>query len=167
MARMTLKAVHGDGERRRLPLSERIVDENLSSYRQIPSRARGSDQPQRTQRSSSRDLPTLLSRAGAWLRAKAGARRSRATRRGSLREVGGIPPVEASRDTSRASFRRVSIGAGRVRVDQLRGKRSVHRLLAVRRAAAGAGAAYGGVLERFDRRVAGFLDRFKPVLGLG
>jgi len=72
MARMTLKAVHGDGERQRLPLSKRIVDENLSSYRHIPSRARGSDQPQRTQRASSRDQPTLLSRAGAWLREKAG-----------------------------------------------------------------------------------------------
>jgi hypothetical protein len=30
-----------------------------------------------------------------------------------------------------------------------------------------AGAAYGGLLERFDRRIAGFLDRFKPVLGPG
>jgi hypothetical protein len=164
---MTLKAVHGDGERRRLPLSERIVDENLSSYRHIPSRARGSDQPQRAQRSSRRDQPTLLSRAGAWLRAKAAAvRRPRATPRGSLREVGGIPPIEASRDTSRAYFHRVSIGAGRMALDQLRGKRSARRLLALRRAAAGAGAAYGGLLERFDRRV-GFLDRFKPVLGPG
>ncbi len=36
MARMTLKAVHGDGERRRLPLSERIADENLGSYRHVP-----------------------------------------------------------------------------------------------------------------------------------
>jgi hypothetical protein len=51
-------------------------------------------------------------------------------------------------------------------LDQLRGKRSARRLLALRRAAAGAGAAYGGLLERFDRRV-GFLDRFKPVLGPG
>ncbi len=168
MARMTLKAVHGDGERHRLPLSERIVDQNLSSYRHIPSRARGSDQPQRTRRSSGRDQPTLLSRAGAWLRGKADAvRRPRATPRGSLREVGGIPPIEASRDTSRASFRRGSIGAGRVVLDQLRGKQSVHRLLALRRAAAGAGTAHGGLLERFDRRLAGFLDRFKPVLGLG
>ncbi|MGO9753225.1 MAG: hypothetical protein ACLP8S_06450 [Solirubrobacteraceae bacterium] len=40
MARMTLKAVHGDGERRRLPLSERVVDENLGSYRHVP-QARG------------------------------------------------------------------------------------------------------------------------------
>ncbi len=36
MARMTLQDVHGDGERRRLPLSERIVDENLGSYRHVP-----------------------------------------------------------------------------------------------------------------------------------
>ena len=36
MARMTFKTVHGDGELRRLPLSERIVDENLSSYGQLP-----------------------------------------------------------------------------------------------------------------------------------
>ncbi len=37
MARMTLKAVHGDRERRRLPLSDRIVDEHLrSSYRHVP-----------------------------------------------------------------------------------------------------------------------------------
>ncbi len=36
MARMTLKAVHGDRERRRLPLSERIVDEHLSNYRHVP-----------------------------------------------------------------------------------------------------------------------------------
>jgi hypothetical protein len=35
---MTLKAVHGDGERRRLPLSERIVDENLGSFRHVPQR---------------------------------------------------------------------------------------------------------------------------------
>jgi hypothetical protein len=168
MARMTLKAVHGDGERRRLPLRERIIDENLSSYRHIPSRARGSQQPQRTQRSSRRDQPTLLSRAGAWLRAKAGAvRQPRATPHGSLREVGGPPPIEASRDTSRASFRRVAIGAGRVVLDQLRGKRSARRLLALRRATAGVGAADDGLLERFDRCVAGFLDRFKPVLGPG
>ncbi len=32
MARMTLRAVHADDERRQLPLSERIVDENLGSY---------------------------------------------------------------------------------------------------------------------------------------
>ncbi len=36
MARMTLKAVHADGERRRWTLSERIVDENLGSYRHVP-----------------------------------------------------------------------------------------------------------------------------------
>ena len=75
MAGMTLKAVHGDGERHRLPLSERIVDENLSSYRHIPSRTRGSDQPQRTPKPASRDQPTLLSRAGTWQkRAPYGAR---------------------------------------------------------------------------------------------
>ncbi len=35
MARMTLSALHADDERRRLPLSERIVDENLGSYRHV------------------------------------------------------------------------------------------------------------------------------------
>lgn len=35
MARMTLRAVHVDGDLRRLPLSERIVDENLGSYRHV------------------------------------------------------------------------------------------------------------------------------------
>jgi hypothetical protein len=52
-------------------------------------------------------------------------------------------------------------------LNQLRGKRSARRLLALRRAAAGAGATDGGLLERFDRCFAGFLDRFKPVLGPG
>ncbi len=33
---MTIKAVYGDGERRRLPLSERVLDQNLSSYGQVP-----------------------------------------------------------------------------------------------------------------------------------
>lgn len=32
MARMTLRAIHAD-ERRRWPLNERVVDENLGSYR--------------------------------------------------------------------------------------------------------------------------------------
>ncbi len=36
MPRMTLKAVHRDSERRRLPLSERIIDENLGSFRHVP-----------------------------------------------------------------------------------------------------------------------------------
>jgi hypothetical protein len=78
MARMTLKAVHGDGERRRLPLSERIVDQNLSSYRQILSRARGSDQPQRTQKSSSRDQPTLLTKSSRGVAAGKSERRTAA-----------------------------------------------------------------------------------------
>src|ERR1039458_4930836 len=38
--------------------------------------------------------------------------------------------------------------------------------LALRVAAAGAGAAYGGLLERFDRRVAGFLGCLESALGL-
>ncbi len=33
--RMTLRAVHVGGERRRLALSERIVDENLGGYRHV------------------------------------------------------------------------------------------------------------------------------------
>lgn len=36
MPRMILKPVHRDGERRRLPLSERIVDENLGRFRHVP-----------------------------------------------------------------------------------------------------------------------------------
>ncbi len=35
MARMILRAVHSAGERRRWPLSERIVDENLGGYRHV------------------------------------------------------------------------------------------------------------------------------------
>ncbi len=56
MARMTLKAVHGDGERRRLPLSERIVDENLSSYRHVP-------QPRERLRSATADAEVPESRS--------------------------------------------------------------------------------------------------------
>lgn len=36
MNKMTLQAVHDDGARRRIPLSERIVDENLGGYRHVP-----------------------------------------------------------------------------------------------------------------------------------
>jgi hypothetical protein len=49
---MTLKAVHGDGERRRLPLSERIVDENLGSFRRVPQH-----------RSAAADAQVLVSRS--------------------------------------------------------------------------------------------------------
>jgi len=35
MARMTLKAVYTDDERRQWPLSERIIDENLGSYHYV------------------------------------------------------------------------------------------------------------------------------------
>ncbi len=35
MTRMTLRTVDVDGDRRRLPLSERIVDENLGRYRHV------------------------------------------------------------------------------------------------------------------------------------
>ncbi len=52
MARMTLKAAHGGGERRRLPLSERIVDEHLSSYRHVP-------QPPQRLRSPTADAEAL------------------------------------------------------------------------------------------------------------
>lgn len=38
MARMTLKAVRSDGGHRRLQLSERVLDENLSVYRHVPRR---------------------------------------------------------------------------------------------------------------------------------
>ncbi len=56
MARMTLKAVHCDGERRRWPLSERIVDENLSSYRHVP-------QPRERLRSATADAEVLEPRS--------------------------------------------------------------------------------------------------------
>jgi hypothetical protein len=36
MPRMILRAVHAHDERRRWPLSERIVDENLGRYRHVP-----------------------------------------------------------------------------------------------------------------------------------
>jgi hypothetical protein len=39
--------------------------------------------------------------------------------------------------------------------------------LALRGAAASTGAAYCGLLKRFDRRVAGFLGCFESALGLG
>src|SRR5271167_3768493 len=56
MARMTLKAVHGDGERRRRPLSERIVDENLGSYRHVP-------RQRERRRSATADAEALESRS--------------------------------------------------------------------------------------------------------
>jgi hypothetical protein len=56
MARMTLKAVHGDRERRRLPLSERIVDQNLGSYRHVP-------QPSERPRSAIADAQALEPRS--------------------------------------------------------------------------------------------------------
>jgi hypothetical protein len=60
MPRMTLKAVHGDGDgdRRRLPLSERIVDENLGNYRHVP-------QPRERGRSATADAEVLKPRAAA------------------------------------------------------------------------------------------------------
>ncbi len=56
MARMTLKAVDGAGDRRRLPLSERIVDENLGSYRHVP-------QPRERLRSATVDAEVRQSRS--------------------------------------------------------------------------------------------------------
>jgi hypothetical protein len=56
MALMTLKAVHRDGDQRRLPLSERIVDENLGSYRHVP---QSRDRP----RSATSDAEVLESRS--------------------------------------------------------------------------------------------------------
>ncbi len=35
MARMILKAVHSDSERRKWPLSERVLDENLGRYHHV------------------------------------------------------------------------------------------------------------------------------------
>ncbi len=59
MARMTLKAVPVDGDRCRLPLSERIVDENLGSYHHVP-RPRERLRSATAGGSSSRDQPSLL-----------------------------------------------------------------------------------------------------------
>jgi hypothetical protein len=53
---MTLRAVHADRERRRWPLSERIVDENLGSYHHVP------QQPKRP-RSAKVDAEVLGSRS--------------------------------------------------------------------------------------------------------
>ncbi len=56
MARMILRAVHADGKRRRWPLSERIVDENLGSYRHVLQRR---ERP----RSAKADAAVLASRS--------------------------------------------------------------------------------------------------------
>ena len=60
MALMTLKAVHRDGDQRRLPLSERIVDENLGSYRHVPQPREQLRSATADAGSSSRDQPSLL-----------------------------------------------------------------------------------------------------------
>ena len=66
MARMTLRAVgavHVDGDRRRVPLRERIVDENLGSYRHVPQsreQLRSATSATADAGASSRDQPSLL-----------------------------------------------------------------------------------------------------------
>jgi len=60
MARMTLKAAHVSGDRRRVPLSERILDENLGSYRHVPRPREQLRSATADARSSSRDQPSLL-----------------------------------------------------------------------------------------------------------
>jgi hypothetical protein len=57
---MTLKAVHVDGDRCRLPLSERVVDENLGSYHHVPQPRERLRSATADARSSSRDQPGLL-----------------------------------------------------------------------------------------------------------
>ncbi len=52
MAKMTLRAVHADGKRRRWPLSERIVDQNLGSYPHVLQR------PERTRSAKAEVLPS-------------------------------------------------------------------------------------------------------------
>jgi hypothetical protein len=58
MAGMTLEAVHADSERRRWPLSERIVDEKLGSSYHVPGSVSDRDRPPLTQRPSKREQPT-------------------------------------------------------------------------------------------------------------
>jgi hypothetical protein len=57
---MTLKAVPVDGDRRRLPLSERIVDENLGGYHHVPRPRERLRSATADAGSSSRDQPSLL-----------------------------------------------------------------------------------------------------------
>ncbi len=60
MARMTLRVVDVDGDRRRVPLSERIVDENLGSYRHVPRPREQLRSATADEGSSSRNRPSLL-----------------------------------------------------------------------------------------------------------
>ncbi|MGO9898561.1 MAG: hypothetical protein ACLP0J_02450 [Solirubrobacteraceae bacterium] len=66
MARMTLRAVGAvgavrvDGDRRQVPLSERIVDENLGSYCHVPQAREQLRSATADAGSSSRDQPSLL-----------------------------------------------------------------------------------------------------------
>ncbi len=60
MARMTLKAVHVDGDRCRLPLSERIVDENLGSYHHVHQPRKRLRSATADAASASRDQSSLL-----------------------------------------------------------------------------------------------------------
>ncbi len=60
MARMTLKAVHVDGDCCRFPLSERVVDENLDSYHHVPQRRERLRSATTDAGSPSRDQPSLL-----------------------------------------------------------------------------------------------------------
>jgi hypothetical protein len=57
---MTLKAVHVDGDRCRVPLSERIVEENLGSYHHVPQPRERLGSATGDAGSSSRDQPSLL-----------------------------------------------------------------------------------------------------------
>jgi hypothetical protein len=57
---MTLKAVHVDGDRCRLPLSERIVEENLGSYHHVPQPRERLRSATAEAGSASRDQPSLL-----------------------------------------------------------------------------------------------------------
>ena len=60
MTRMTLKAVHVDGDPRRVPLSERIVDENLGSYHHVPRPRERLRAATADAGSARRDQPSLL-----------------------------------------------------------------------------------------------------------
>ncbi len=94
MARMTLRAVRPESERRRITLSERIVDENLDSYQHVPL----SREPARPVR---RDAEALQAQAGDRVEARHhdddpgyAQLNGPAARRGGRRSDGGDPDEE-------------------------------------------------------------------------
>jgi len=81
MARMTLKAVHTDDERRRWTLSERIIDENLGNYHYVTHPL-----------TSARDVVGVESVAH-WLRGQNARRKTQDARRKPARHPGYRVPI--------------------------------------------------------------------------